>query len=167
MNLRTIVCALMLALPIAGCDSVDLDAVPQAKVGCETPTAEQLNAGDAMLPGRNCISCHASGGQASGEAFGTAGTVYGARSSKTCNTGGVDGVTVELLDTAGKVVASTTTNSVGNFHFPPSATNFKNVSARVTKGSMSVKMNSAVDVSVGCASCHWASGIAGDRIYIQ
>ncbi|MBL8633708.1 MAG: hypothetical protein JNM40_10825 [Myxococcales bacterium] len=167
MNLRTAVCALLLALPMAGCDSVDLDAVPQAKVGCETPTADQLNAGDTMLPGRNCLACHVSGGQADHEAFGTAGTVFGARNSKTCNTGGVSGVTVELLDTAGKVVASTTTNSVGNFSFPPNATNFKNVSARVTKGTMSVKMNSAVDVSVGCANCHWASGIAGDRIYIQ
>jgi mono/diheme cytochrome c family protein len=126
-----------------------------------------LKAGDAMLPGRNCMSCHAAGGQGGDEPLGTGGTVFGARNSKTCNTGGVDGVTVELLDTSGKVVASTTTNSAGNFHFSPNATNFKNVTARVTKGAMSLKMTAPVDVSVGCASCHWATGLAGDRIYIQ
>ena len=54
MNLRTFF-ALLVAVPLAACGQVaDLDAVPQAKVGCETPTEAQLNAGDTMLPGRNC-----------------------------------------------------------------------------------------------------------------
>ena len=168
MYLRTVFCTLMLALPLVGCgETADLEAVPQAKAGCEVATAELLKGGDAMLPGRNCMSCHVAGQQAAGEALGTGGTVFGARNSKTCNTGGVDGVTVELLDAAGKVVATTTTNAVGNFHFSPNATNFKNVSARVTKGAMSLKMNTPVDVSVGCATCHSPTGLAGDRIYIQ
>jgi predicted small lipoprotein YifL len=167
MNLRTFF-ALLVAVPLAACGQVaDLDAVPQAKVGCETPTEAQLNAGDTMLPGRNCMSCHVSSAQAKDEPLGTGGTVYGARNTKTCNTGGVDGVTVDLLDPAGNVVASTKTNAAGNFYFPPTATNFKNVSARVTKGSMTMKMTTPVDVSVGCATCHWATGNAGDRIYIQ
>ena len=55
MNLRTFF-ALLVAVPLAACGQVaDLDAVPQAKVGCETPTEAQLNAGDTMLPGRNCM----------------------------------------------------------------------------------------------------------------
>ena len=97
MNLRTFF-ALLVAVPLAACGQVaDLDAVPQAKVGCETPTEAQLNAGDTMLPGRNCMSCHVSSAQAKDEPLGTGGTVYGARNTKTCNTGGVDGVTVDLL----------------------------------------------------------------------
>jgi hypothetical protein len=169
MNLRTIACALLFAMPLfgVGCgDTADLNAAPQAKAGCEEPTAEMLKASDAMLPGRNCMTCHAAGQQAADKILGTGGTVYGAKNSKTCNTGGVADVKVDILDTAGNVIASTMTNSVGNFHFPTNAA-FKNATARVRKGTMSLKMTGAVDLTTGCASCHFASGLAADRIYIQ
>ena len=169
MSLRSFVCALLIAMPLvgAGCGGVaDLNAVPMAKAGCEEPTAEMLKGSDTMLPGRNCMTCHVAGQQAADELLGTGGTVFGARNSKTCNTGGVADVKVEILDPSGNVLATTMTNSVGNFHFKPNAA-FKNATARVSKGSMTLKMNAPVDLTTGCASCHWATGLAADRIYIQ
>lgn len=162
-------CALALALPGCGGEP-NLDSVPTAKAGCEEPTAQQLSESSLMLPGRNCMDCHKSGGQAADYPWTAAGTVYQkAGSGKTCNTGGADGVTVEILDAGGTMVlASLTTNAAGNFFFAKNEfAGTSPVRARVRKGTMTRTMASAVNVAGGCASCHFPGGAAGDRIYLE
>lgn len=172
MSLRSVLSmgTLSLGLLLAACgDEVNLDKVPSAKAGCADPTAASLAEGGAMLPGRNCVDCHKSGGQAAGEPWSTAGTVFSKRGvGAACDSFGADAVTVELLDATGKVVASTTTNSAGNFYFTSSQFNAStSVTARVKKGAMTKSMLSAVPVGSGCATCHNPTGTAGDRIFIE
>lgn len=172
MSLRSVLSmgTLSLGLLFAACgDEVNLDKVPSAKAGCADPTAASLAEGGAMLPGRNCVDCHKSGGQAAGEPWSTAGTVFSKRGVGTaCDSSGADAVTVELLDATGKVVASTTTNSAGNFYFTSSQFSAStSVTARVKKGAMTKSMLSAVPVGSGCATCHNPTGTAGDRIFIE
>lgn len=159
----------LLGLSACG-DEVNLDAVPSAKAGCESPTADELREGGTMLPGRNCNDCHKSGGQAGEYVWTAAGTVYPKRGvGMTCNTGGADGVLVELLDMTDKVLARTTTNSTGNFYFTSGQFSSNAlIRARVSKSGLGTKtMVSPVSVAGGCAVCHQPSGAAGDRIFIE
>lgn len=162
---------LVLLLAGVGCEGeINLNAVPAAIVGCEAPTAAQLQEGSRMLPGRDCLACHRAGGQASGEAFGAAGTVYAKTGvGAACNSNGAAGVTVEILDSnATKVLASAVTNDVGNFEFNPNQlAGATQIRARVRRGAMERTMVSPVPPSLGCASCHNPSGSAGDRIFLQ
>lgn len=156
---------------LAGCgDEVNLDAVPEAKASCEAPTADATREGGTMLPGRNCISCHKTGGQAAEYVWTAAGTVFSKRSvGAACNTGGAADVLVEIIDMTDKVLARSTTNSAGNFYFNSSQFSAGNtpVRARVTKGAVTRTMLSPVSVTGGCAVCHQPGGAAGDRIFIE
>jgi hypothetical protein len=157
------------ALPGCG-DEVNLDAVPEAKAGCEAPTADALREGGTMLPGRNCNGCHKTGGQAAEYVWTASGTVYNKRSvGAACNTNGAEGVLVELIDMTDKVLARATTNSTGNFYFTDSQFSSGNtpVRARVTKGAVTRTMLSPVSVTGGCAVCHQPGGAAGDRIFVE
>lgn len=154
----------------SGCGGeVNLDAVPTAKAGCEAPTQDALHPGSTMLPGRNCIDCHRSGGQADEYPWSAAGTIYStAAVGSACNANGAGGVLVELIDMNDTVLAKTTTNSAGNFYFTSSQFNNRTlVRARITKGTTTRTMPTPVSVAAGCALCHQPNGAAGDRIYLQ
>lgn len=145
-----------------------LQSVPTAVVGCEAATAALLEEGERMLPGRDCLACHRSGGIAGEERLGAAGTVYAKPGiSAGCNSNGAAGVTVEILDgTNSTVLATTTTNEVGNFDFRQIA-GASAIRARLRKGTLERTMVTPVPVTSGCASCHNPSGAAGDRLYLQ
>ena len=106
--------------------------------------------GPEMLPGDNCLRCHASGSGA--PPFSFAGTVFSAADSPTSN--GLSGVTVTLTDADAKVV-TLTSNHVGNF-YTNEAINFP-ATVSVQLGSTVVKMLSPV-MSGDCSSCHTVPG---------
>lgn len=117
-----------------------------------------------MRPGENCLSCHGSGGKAAKDAqFTLAGTIF---SSATAGTDqGLDGVKIDITDSAGKSV-SLTSNRVGNF-FTSQAVTFPLKSVKVSKNGKEASMGSQVS-SGGCASCHSqpSSGGAPGRLYL-
>lgn len=138
-----------------------------ATAGCETAAATQLAVGDNMLPGRACNNCHKAGGQAA-EAdarWTVAGTVFGSPTSM-CNSGGVAGAKVEILDKDGKVQVTLTTTSSGNF-FTTQAVTFP-VRARVSKDGKTQEMFGP-RMSGNCASCHQIPAVQGapGRIYLN
>jgi hypothetical protein len=97
-----------------------------------------------MRPGEDCLGCHG-GGEA---AFSAAGTVFRADGSA------ASGLTVTLVDSQ-SALASTTTNSVGNFFFEePLAPPFQ---VSITDGTASVTMQ---DATRACNACHQTAGSA-------
>lgn len=164
MNLvrRTLTAALVFAAACGGGGSeVNISAVPQARAGCsDTPAAAQLDTGPAgtMLPGWECIQCHKAGGQAREFPWQVAGTIFGSKNTSTCNTGGVSGVKVEILDSAGAVQATTTTNAAGNF-FIASGIKFP-MRARISQNGKTSEMF-GTQSSGACTSCHQYPGPIG------
>lgn len=156
-----------LGLFAQGCAAqVDLAAVPSAVAGCEAPTADELVPEAPMLPGRHCMACHNPSGQAGRRAWTAAGTVFDSIIGN-CNTEGLDGVTVEILDAAhnDNVLITLTTNRTGNF-FTAESINFTSIRARVSKdGKMRMMMGSMANAD--CPSCHQPGGQAGGRIYLN
>jgi hypothetical protein len=144
------------ALAACGADSSLADGA--ASGGCEPAGFSELHESDTMLPGHQCMVCHADGGgggspdggRGGGRHWLAAGTVF-ASGAAACNPGGVSGVVVELLTTTGTVVASATTNSVGNFRL--NGTQAFPLRARITHGTTVVEMPDPVQ-SGDCASCH-------------
>ena len=154
-----------LYLGAAGCASdVNLSAVPEAQNGCEAPTPDELNPEAPMLPGRHCIGCHVSGGQASRRAWTAAGTVFDSPTAK-CNTQGLEGVKVEIADSNRKILITLYTNRSGNFF---TAEPFKSsaIIARISKDGKWKEMQGVMTTS-DCGSCHFPGGIAGGRIYLN
>lgn len=145
----TLVSALL--LPALGCGTVDPEAA-HATAGCEPATSTELATGPTMLPGRACLNCHTESGQAgdSDVRWTAAGTVFGSITAA-CNTGGIPGVNVDILDQDGKIQVSLTTNSVGNFYtqvplkFP--------LRARLSKDGKMQEMTE-LQVTGNCHSCH-------------
>jgi hypothetical protein len=145
-----------------GVDPVGANAV----AGCEAASAAALMTGESMLPGRACLNCHKTGGQASGEVFTVAGTVF-AGFGDACDKGGIAGATVEILNASGSVQLTLTTNSVGNFHSTSPVT-FP-LRARVKAAGKTTQEMSTPQQSGNCASCHAKPGISGapGRIFIN
>jgi hypothetical protein len=104
-----------------------------------------------MNPGQDCIGCHASSGE--GPSFSVAGSVYG-RAGEANNCFGAKGATVQITDSAGKVI-TLTSNDAGNFYtsegFTPPYT------AKVIFEGQERAMIAA-QMSGACNSCHSAAG---------
>ncbi len=100
--------------------------------------------GATMMPGSDCLSCHAGGGEA--PTFTAAGTVYGAGDAAAGS--GLAGVTVTLSGNGRSAVL--TTNSAGNF--------FTNVnlgtSISVTVSGNGGSIAKGVHHDGGCGRCH-------------
>lgn len=108
-----------------------------------------------MFPGRDCISCHASG---EGPQFITAGTVYVKIDEKNDDFG-VEGVTVQLTDAKGTVLTMVT-NIAGNFMSAKRAALAMPYTAKVIFKNAENAM--ATPQSNGnCMLCHSASGSSG------
>ena len=151
-SLRGALCAVALALVACGGDrpKADLEKVPAARASCEDPTASLLNVSELMLPGRNCQSCHIPGGQAGAFRLTISGTVF-RNLTVPCNSGGVSGVKVEILDMAGNVQVTMTSNSTGNFYTAQQVSlPFR---ARISQGSTTREMVTSSSIG-SCAACH-------------
>ncbi len=156
---------LPLVFLLSGCaEDVDVNAVVGAAAGCESPSEDNLVPQAPMLPGRDCLACHQAGSQAGDLPWTAAGTVYGSPTS-TCNTGGLDGVKVELADESRKVLITLTTNRAGNF-FTAEKLLYQAMIARVSKDGKIKEMTQPVTTG-NCASCHRPGGAAGGRIYLN
>lgn len=108
-----------------------------------------------MHPGLSCIDCHNRG---EGPRFQIAGTVYTNLDEKD-DWFGVEGATVQVTDTTGKI-ASFTTNKAGNFFSGRSASLSAPFEVKVLKGGAERAMGSPAP-SGNCASCHTAAGANG------
>ncbi len=78
-----------------------------------SPGFDRTQTGPNMRSGENCLSCHRAGGLASVKPWTAAGTVF--RTADSPLDDGVEGATITITDSAGKVV-SLTSNAVGNFY---------------------------------------------------
>lgn len=164
---RTLRLILLLGGILPACAGpVDLDAVRDAVVKCEPPTAEQLNPTARMLPGRMCQACHRSGGQAGYIPWTASGTVY-ARADSLCNDGGLEGVQVDLLDEKDSVFLSLTTNRSGNF-FTAEPINVPRFRVRLSKDGYCQEMI-GLQPTGSCAGCHYPSTDtnAPGRVYLD
>ncbi len=104
-----------LGLLLAHCvPQVDPATVSEAETQCEPATPDLLVEEAPMLPGRHCDTCHSSSGQASNRVWTAAGTVYGSPTSP-CNSGGLEGVRVDLADQTQRILITLYTNRTGNF----------------------------------------------------
>ncbi len=92
---------------LAGCGGDDKDK--------SSVVVDRAAPGPLMRSGENCLSCHREGGAASRKVWTAAGTVFQRADSPLDE--GVEGVTVQITDGAGKSV-SLVTNAVGNFYTP-------------------------------------------------
>lgn len=131
---------------------VDLEKVPTAKAGCEQPTMDQLLSNPLMLPGRNCQSCHVPSGQAAAYRLIISGTVFKSLSSP-CNTGGVGGARIEILDgETSRVQTTLTSNAAGNFYTTdPITFPFR---ARISKDGLAPREMTTPSSIGSCAACH-------------
>jgi mono/diheme cytochrome c family protein len=146
---RFLACVLLGAAGLlSGCEGEGGGDVP---ANCSTNEASNEDEGERMRPGGNCITCHEDEGE--GPRYTIAGTVMGAyHDDERCV--GVDGVTVEITGSDGKVI-SLDANSVGNFFYTGSvATPY---TAKV-KSSAGEKAMTAAQSDTNCASCHTAEG---------
>ena len=105
------------------------------------------NTGPLMMPGENCLTCHALSGEAREKVYTAAGTVFEAPTSAT--DAGVSGVTV-IITGADQQVQRLTTNAVGNFYTS------KAIKAPFTVAvERNGKRTSMGSTPTGaCASCH-------------
>ncbi len=157
---------LSFGMALVACGDVDLNAVPSAKALCESSTEDLRQPSARMLPGRRCLVCHAPGGQASRLLWTAGGTVYASPGSD-CNSNGVDGAQVELVDANGVVVTSLRTNRSGNF-FTADSMGSQPLRARVrVPGKPPREMQQPQLPPIDCAACHYPGGPAGGRIYID
>lgn len=73
----------------------------------------------------------------------------------------MSGVTVELLDSADEVFATTTTNGAGNFYWRKSSVPFQAYRARLSYQGRTREMQLVQPSSGDCHTCHDASGQHG------
>ena len=128
------------------CNTCNEECAPRGCVG----------SGIYMLPGANCLACHAAGTSAGAPAFGAAGTVF----TDTEGTAGAGSVTVRLLDADGKSWETTTVDN-GNFAFEapiawPAAVEIEN-------GNGTLQMKEAATQGA-CNSCHSCGGANGVKL---
>jgi hypothetical protein len=136
----------------------NLAAVPAANAGCEAPTPANLETGATMLPGRVCEDCHTQNGQ-SPLVWTASGTVFN-HPTDPCDPGGVAGVTVEILDAAGTVQATLTTNQAGNFYTGDTQLSFP-IRARIFGPDGTRQEMQNAQPTGACASCHQVPSPAG------
>lgn len=153
------------ALLVSACKSqVDIALVPSAVAGCEAPTEDLLVPEAPMLPGRRCMACHTETGQADGLNWTAAGTVYASPDSS-CNSGGLEGVKVEIADETRKILITLFTGRTGNF-YTSETRDFSRVRVRISKDGKTREMQGVMP-SADCPSCHYPGGAAGGRIYLN
>jgi len=111
-----------------------------------------------MNPGKACRSCHQT--RAASKLYQFMGTVYPALHEKDLCSSNASGVTVEILDGAGTVQASFTTNLDGNFYGNASGAVRLPYTARVTRNGQVSAMNTP-QVSGDCNACHTEQGAMG------
>ncbi len=102
---------------LLGCgqpNGADLNAVPQAKAGCEDITDALTATTVDMMPGRDCGACHHAGGQATNSPWTVSGTIF-AKPDSPCNTGGLANWVVQIKDSKGNT-QQLTTSTTGNFY---------------------------------------------------
>lgn len=139
-----VVCALG-----SGCENGDDDGTPPEN--CSTNEAVNVEEGEDMEPGGNCITCHA---QDEGPSYTIAGTVMGATNDDD-RCAGLASITVEITDANGSVI-ELHTNSVGNFFYQGElATPY---TAKVVRGGNEMAM-AAPQSDPNCANCHTAEGL--------
>lgn len=169
--------ALMASL-VPGCsppDGADLEAVPEAKAGCEVASEANKLTNQTMLPGRVCTGCHKAGGQATNSPFTISGTIFSAKNSP-CNGGGLANYVVEILNEMGEVQPNGTlrTNGVGNFYSAfryttPMKVRIYNANTPDKKVDMQTPIGRGAtgNLRVSCNECHQFPGIEGapGRIY--
>ncbi len=103
-----------------------------------------------MLPGEDCIGCHASG---EGPSYTIAGTVY-SELAQTNGCAGVSSVEVEITDATGKVI-TLSTNAAGNFATGQAVT--MPIGARLRQAGKVRAMAASVNAG-SCNTCHTADG---------
>lgn len=112
-----------------------------------------------MHPGRDCIDCHDRDEEAPGLAY--AGTVY-PNVADTDDCRGVKGVKVEILDEAGATIASTTTNTGGNFYWRTRDLTYRSpYRARLSFDGRTREMTLPVSTDGDCNTCHGTTGSNG------
>jgi cytochrome c553 len=104
--------------------------------------------------GQACGTCHRPDGEAKQD-FTVAGTVFAGPDALV----GVEGVEVQLVDSAGtSPVQRVTTNCVGNFFVPRASWDAAfPVLVRLRKGDVVRTMNTPIGRAASCADCHEAS----------
>jgi hypothetical protein len=114
-----------------------------------------------MLPGSNCLACHAegaSGGRERAPVWSAGGTVY----TDVYGSGGAAGVTVRVTDASGRVVSMRTASS-GNFYTPSRLQMPLRAEVETADGQVR-QMASSVETGA-CNSCHSCDGSAGGKLY--
>ena len=132
--------------------------------GCEPPTEDLARAGQLMLPGSLCQGCHTQGGAAGSLPWTLSGTVFNSLDAP-CNTGGVDGAQVDIIDANDNVVLTLTTNRSGNF-FTAEQLDVPPVRAIITQGTLIREMQ-GLQPTTACATCHYPNGPAPGRIFLN
>ena len=121
---------------------------------CSSNQVSNVDEGERMEPGGNCITCH--GDEGEGPRYTIAGTVMGATNDDD-RCVGVDGITVEITGADGKIT-SLTTNSVGNFFYSGSVATPYTAKIVTTNGERAM---STPQTDLNCANCHTAEGASG------
>jgi hypothetical protein len=181
--------ACLAVLGLGACDNpTGLQVTAEAAISCpnETPVVgDTAPNGTTMLPGRVCGACHRTGGQAQNSPWTLAGTIYTDPMS-TCNTGGLAGVTIEVLytsdDPMGRYKANQVqpggtlmSNEVGNFYSSGLFVSPMRIHIYTGPASLPTKemyMTTLVgrdpvtnqSVRVDCNACHFAGAQAGNGI---
>lgn len=141
---------LVAAFAASGCGSQGNGDVP---ANCELEAAPQLDKGEEMEPGGDCIGCHAQDG---GPSYSIAGTVMAIEDDdEGCL--GLDGVLVEVIGADGKKIRMMT-NSVGNFFSSEGIK--KPYTAKITQDGQEFAMVTP-QTDTNCASCHSSVGKEG------
>ena len=111
-----------------------------------------------MHPGQDCIGCHER--EREGPTYSFAGTVYPSV-DEAADCRGVSGVTVEILDAEDNVIATTTSNTAGNFFFRKSTIAFRPFRARLSYQGREREMQLIQSESGDCNTCHDSAGREG------
>lgn len=108
-----------------------------------------------MHPGGDCIACHRQRGE--GPTYTMAGTVFqGLDDGDDCR--GIPQVQIDVLDSAGAVAFSVTSNAAGNFHSTRALPSPYTV--RVTYEGRTAEM-ATPQTDGACNRCHTAAGVEG------
>lgn len=110
-----------------------------------------------MHPGSTCIDCHTSN---HGPSYSYAGTVYpNISDSEDCR--GASGVKVQILDAEDNILATTTTNTAGNFYLKKTTYPFKPYRVVLTLAGRTREMQLVQSTSGDCNTCHSTNGKNG------
>ncbi|MEM7154754.1 MAG: hypothetical protein AAF799_18030 [Myxococcota bacterium] len=159
-DLRLAFAAVLLSIPLAGCDDDDGGPLVATVSNDECVSGRRWVGGNEgspqMHPGGDCIACHATNG---GPEFLIAGTVYELFAEPN-ECFGFEGATVEIVDANGREI-SLPTNEAGNFYLAandgPVAMPYR--ASVVVNGA--TRLMNTMQVNGSCSSCHTATGASG------